>query len=68
MICYKDKTFCSASEIFCGNQSCHRYFGPEQREGANRWWKTFMDNKKAPIGPPIAMSDFSVDCPYQTDL
>ena len=53
MICYKDKTFCSAK---CSTQTCYRYFGEEEREGARRWWYHDPDNA------PIAFSDFSSNC------
>jgi len=64
MICYKDKTFCSA---VCGNTSCHRHFGSEQEAGALKWWQDFLGKKNIPIDPPIAFSDFSIDCPYYKD-
>lgn len=66
-ICYKDKTFCSASGVSCGNTSCHRYFGEKQKKDAAKWWLGFC-GKAIPKGAPIAWADFSVDCPYQKDL
>jgi hypothetical protein len=54
MICYRDKTFCSAE---CLNMSCHRQFTPEVDKGSQEWWSHDPDNA------PVAFSDFSGDCP-----
>lgn len=51
MICYKDMTFCSSN---CVNTACSRHYGPEQREGAKRWWGS--------DDAPVAFSDFSDRC------
>lgn len=51
MICYRDKTFCSAS---CLTVDCHRQFTADDRERAERWW--------GKPGAPVAFSDFSQRC------
>jgi len=38
-LCYLDRAFCDAStEGRCINTSCYRFFGPDQRAAAERWW------------------------------
>lgn len=54
MICFKDKTFCSA---MCRNYSCHRHFTDELHMQARDWWDHDPDNV------PVAFSDFSDTCP-----
>ena len=49
MICFRDMTFCDSD---CVNTACHRHFGPDDKEAAERW----MDD------PPVAWCDFSKDC------
>lgn len=56
-LCYKDRTFCVSD---CTVSDCWRYFGPEQVEGARRWWPHDPDNA------PIAWHDFSGQCPDYT--
>lgn len=46
MICYKDKTFCSA---VCASETCHRKFTPDERAGAER------------LGLPICWGDMQSD-------
>ncbi len=58
MMCYLDKTFCKSD---CTNESCFRFFGPEQQEGARKWWDHDPDNA------PIAFSDFSDACKDYTN-
>ena len=54
MMCYKDKSFCSAE---CLNKSCHRQFTKEMDKGSRKWWSHDPDNV------PVAFTDFSGDCP-----
>lgn len=54
MICYKDKTFCSAP---CAVDSCPRKFTEADRQGAERWWSGL------PGEPPVAFADMRVGCP-----
>ena len=51
-LCYKDRTFCASD---CMVSDCWRYFGPEQSEGARRWWSHDPDNA------PIAWHEPSVE-------
>lgn len=51
MMCYKDRTFCSAK---CANKACFRYFDEVTQEAANKWWGSDT--------PPIAFCDFSKGC------
>ena len=62
-LCYKDKSFCSASEQ-CRNKECYRYFGKEQQEDAKKWWDTFGVWEGKPEEAPIAFMDFSANCGY----
>lgn len=50
MICYKDKTFCSAE---CMNRDCHRNYSPEVHDAAVAWGGE---------DAPVAFSDFSKGC------
>ncbi len=50
MICYKDKTFCSASNDRCFNTKCYRFLSDDERERSKR------------VGLPIAYSDFFDIC------
>lgn len=52
MICYRDMTFCSAR---CGNLNCPRNFTDEIHVAAREWW--------GGDDVPIALADFSKDCP-----
>ena len=59
MICYKDKTFCTASvakENTCTNKACFRFFSEEDRVGSRKWWNHDPDHA------PVAFADFSVGC------
>ena len=51
MICYRDRTFCSAP---CFNKSCSRLLTEQVKEGARKWWGS--------DSAPIALSNFSEDC------
>ena len=54
MICFMDKTFCSAS---CSTVECHRNWNDKLEEAAKVWWDSISDV------PPVAFSDFSDTCP-----
>ena len=54
MICYRDKTFCSAS---CANRDCTIRLTPEVYKAAKKWWG------KASGDAPIAFTDYSKTCP-----
>lgn len=49
-LCYKDRAYCSASQITCFNHKCYRYASKETQEDA------------AEYGLPIAYMDMSTDC------
>ena len=53
-MCYKDMTFCAAD---CATLTCHRNLTDEDIQGARKWWSHDPDNA------PIALSDFSENCP-----
>jgi len=53
MICFLDRTFCSAK---CRNDTCSRQFTDELHERARKWWEHDPNNA------PIAFSDFSRTC------
>lgn len=55
MLCYKDKTFCTKSDV-CGNKTCWRNFTDKEREGSQLWWKGLKGF------PPVLFSDFSKVC------
>ena len=52
MLCYQDKTFCSAP---CGTTACHRTLTDDVKRRAALWWD-------APGEPPIAISDMRDVC------
>jgi hypothetical protein len=52
MLCFKDMSFCSASD--CINETCSRRLTDEVHAEARRWW--------GKEGAPIATTDFSGDC------
>ena len=52
MICFRDVTFCVAK---CGSTLCERKLTQDVERAAERWW--------GEPGAPIAISDFSKDCP-----
>lgn len=63
MICFKDKTFCSAATNgICDNDKCWRFFTENDQEDLNKWNSTFS----AGAGP-IAYADFSYNCDYYRD-
>lgn len=49
-LCYKDKAFCTASEVTCFNNKCYRYASKVIKVAA------------AEYGLPIAYMDMSKDC------
>lgn len=51
MICYRDMTLCASD---CTNAKCRRYFSPDDKALAERWWG----------GPdaPVAWCDYSANC------
>ena len=57
MICFKDRTFCSAK---CKTTDCFRNWNANLQAEAERWAAGFIP-KGEPI--PVAWSDFSETCP-----
>lgn len=57
MLCYRDMTFCEATER-CATLDCARRWTPDQSAHAERWW--------GGPGAPVAFSDFSATCPLFT--
>lgn len=53
MICFRDMSFCSASD-HCLTTDCPRHFGEDDKKAAEKWWG----------GPdaPIAIMDFQTGC------
>lgn len=51
MICFKDRTFCSA---MCRTYQCHRQFTDELHQQARDWW--------GGDDAPVAFCDFSSNC------
>ena len=56
MLCYKDKTFCSAK---CAQDNCPRNWETEDKAAYNRWSQDFGGDGEG----PVAFSDFSSNCP-----
>lgn len=56
MMCFRDRSFCSASVTRCVNESCDRFFGPKQQAEADRWWVECEGDA------PIAFMDFEPGC------
>lgn len=56
MICFLDRTFCSASDM-CKETKCFRNFTSELKAESEEWWKDCEGS------PPVAWSDFSDTCP-----
>ena len=54
MMCWRDRSFCSASVRRCVNKECDRFFGPEQQRQADAWWGEGE--------APVAFMDFEPDC------
>lgn len=50
MICYKDRTYCTASRTLCKNDKCYRFMSEDEQQEA-------IDN-----GLPVAYSDFFDGC------
>lgn len=64
MICFRDMTFCGSD---CVNEGCHRHFGEDDKEAAERWWNPTGKKLKEvhsieDMSAPVAFSDFSDDC------
>lgn len=38
MICFMDMAFCDNAEDCKNRVGCARWFSPEQREAAKKWW------------------------------
>ncbi len=57
MMCFKDMAFCNAK---CANDKCDRKLTDKVREDATFWW--------AGDNAPIAVSDFSKDCPDYIEI
>ncbi len=55
MMCFRDRSFCSASVKRCANESCYRFFGPTQQAAADAWW-----GEKP--GASVAFMDFESGC------
>jgi hypothetical protein len=51
---YRDRAWCSASVTGCVNETCSRYFGPQQQAEAAAWW--------GGEGAPVAMAPLHEDC------
>lgn len=49
-ICYKDRTYCTASYNPCINKSCYRFLSKSELERADS------------LDLPIAYANFSTDC------
>ena len=60
MMCFRDRSFCSASVTRCVNENCHRFFGPKQQAEADAWWAGF--NRPDKIAP-VATMNFYPGCP-----
>lgn len=58
MICYRDRSFCTAYGETCFNHQCDRALTDEETRRAARWWSSFGSDDPA----PIAMMDMSRGC------
>ncbi len=54
MMCFRDRSFCSASVTRCVNTECDRFFGPKQQAEADAWWEE--------PGAPVAFMNFEPYC------
>lgn len=54
MICYKDRSYCSAS-FSCSKKDCYRKLSVEEQRKAEE------------LGLPIAFSDFGSSCVYREE-
>jgi len=52
MICYRDRTWCTAP---CINADCDRRYTPEVETAAERWW--------GKPGAPVSLANRSERCP-----
>lgn len=57
MLCYKDRTFCSAYGKTCGNSQCSRALTKEVVDGATEWSAGFSSL------PLISQGDLRPSCP-----
>ena len=57
MMCFRDRTFCSAP---CSNTECSRNYNPTVRRQAMDWWASASNPSGE--GVPIALGDFSMGC------
>ncbi len=59
MICYRDRSYCSAStDGRCHNYQCDRQYTEMERQKAALWWKEFRRRGE----PPVAFADFWPNC------
>ena len=58
MLCYKDRTYCSASRNSCFNRACSRFFSEQDGVGADLWWKGFKNSDPT----PVAFGPYHVNC------
>ena len=54
MICYRDTQFCSDAEQCANHKDCSRWFSPEEKERADKWW--------GGPGAPVAFGPFRDHC------
>lgn len=59
MMCYRDMTFCSASD--CENIHCQRNWRLLDKTDYKKWSEGFEDGEG-----PIAMADYRPQCPHFT--
>lgn len=59
MLCFKGRSWCSASES-CATQVCDRKVTDEVRAEATAWWRDF--STKPDDGPVFSYMDFSGRC------
>ena len=50
MLCWKDRSYCSASRTLCQNTKCYRYMSEEEQQ------------KAIDFGLPVAYMDFFDGC------
>jgi hypothetical protein len=57
MIVFRDRAFCSAFGVSCGNGDCSDAFTPSERRAAIAWW--------GEGNPPVQFADLSPGCPFR---
>ena len=57
MMCFKDRSFCSASED-CEVKSCNRNFNTHQQKLAEQWWKGMKREPPVSFQPYFECLDF----------